>query len=361
MTAETPSIHTLQATARWTAAVRAGERERPDRLIDDPWAADLAGPEGMAWLAGRPEGSVLPIVIRTRYFDDWLRTVAIEGPMRQVVLLGAGLDTRAWRLPWPAGVVVYELDRAEVLEAKARILAGAGAGAEPACDRRPVAADLASDWGAALRDAGFDPTVPAAWLVEGVLFYLPEGVIRRVLEIVSSLAASGSRLGFDIVNPPSWSRPTRRHGSTCRQPPGRHGSGRWTTRVRCSRTSAGRRRSCSRANRGEPWTLDPARAAGVDAGAAPQLVRDRRAAIGPVAGAAAGAGRRRPLVARFACAARPRCGDGADLRQTSEEMPWPRPRRSRDSARRRSPSSPTSPRTTTAPGSRRARPSTSGC
>ena len=73
-------------------------------------------------------------------------------------------------------------------------------GAEPACDRRPVAADLASDWGPVLRDAGFDPTVPAAWLVEGVLFYLPEDVIRRVLEIVSSLAAPGSRLGFDIVN-----------------------------------------------------------------------------------------------------------------------------------------------------------------
>jgi methyltransferase (TIGR00027 family) len=198
MTAETRATNPLQATARWTAAVRAGERERPDRLVDDPWAADLAGPEGMAWLAGRSEGSVLPIVIRTRYFDDWLRAVAIEGPMRQVVLLGAGLDTRAWRLSWPAGVVVFELDRAEVLDAKAGTLAGAGA--VPGCDRRPVQADLASDWGVALRAAGFDPAVPAAWLVEGVLFYLPEGVTHGVLEIVSSLAASGSRLGFDIVN-----------------------------------------------------------------------------------------------------------------------------------------------------------------
>jgi methyltransferase (TIGR00027 family) len=198
MTTETRSTHPLQTTARWTAAVRAGERERPDRLVDDPWALDLAGPEGMAWLAGRPDGSVLPIVIRTRYFDDWLHAVAIEGSMRQVILLGAGLDTRAWRLPWPAGVVVYELDRAEVLESKAGILADAGA--VPACDRRPVAADLASDWGAVLRGAGFDPAVPATLLAEGVLFYLPNGVIHRVLEIVSSLAAPGSRLGFDIVN-----------------------------------------------------------------------------------------------------------------------------------------------------------------
>ena len=198
MTAETRSTHALQATARWTAAVRAGERERPDRLVDDPWAADLAGSEGMAWLAGRPEGSVLPIVIRTRYFDDWLRDVAIEGPVRQVVLLAAGLDTRAWRLPWPAGTTLFEVDDASVLDAKAEILAGAGA--QPACARRPVPADLASDWGSVLRDAGHDPAIPTAWLAEGVLFYLPEAVIHRVLEIVSSQAAPGSRLGFDIVN-----------------------------------------------------------------------------------------------------------------------------------------------------------------
>ena len=152
----------------------------------------------MAWLAGRPGGSVLPIVIRTRFFDDWLRAVAIEGPMRQVVLLGAGLDTRAWRLPWPAGVVLYEVDRADLLEAKTDILARAGA--EPACARCPVVADLASDWSPALRHAGFDPTLPAVCLVEGVLFYLPEEVIHRVLETVSSVAAPGSRLGFDIVN-----------------------------------------------------------------------------------------------------------------------------------------------------------------
>ena len=198
MTTDIRSTSPLQATARWTAAVRAGERERPDRLVDDPWAADLAGPEGMAWLAGRPEGSVLPIVIRTRYFDDWLREVAIEGPLRQVVLLGAGLDTRAWRLPWPEGAVVYELDRADVLDVKARTLSSTGA--DPACDRRPVAADLASDWRAALCDAGFDAAERSAWLVEGVLFYLPVSVTHSVLEIVSSLAAPGSRLGFDVVN-----------------------------------------------------------------------------------------------------------------------------------------------------------------
>ena len=198
MTAASPTPSALHATARWTAAVRAGERERMDCLVDDPWAAELAGPEGLAWLAERSPDAVLPIVIRTRYFDDWLRATAIDGPVRQVVLLAAGLDTRAWRLPWPAGVTLFELDRAEVLEAKAAVLERAGA--SPACERRTVAADLASDWGPVLRDAGLDAGAPVAWLAEGVLFYLPEDVIAHVLATVTSLSAPWSRLAFDIVN-----------------------------------------------------------------------------------------------------------------------------------------------------------------
>ena len=147
MSAETRSIDPLEATARWTAAVRAGERGRPDRLVDDPWAAASPAPRG--W-PGSPAArrSVLPIVIRTRYFDDWLRAVAIEGPLRQVVLLGAGLDTRAWRLPWPAGAAVYEVDRAEA----------GGEDRDPRPGRRraglrPSArgGDLAADWGPACR------------------------------------------------------------------------------------------------------------------------------------------------------------------------------------------------------------------
>jgi methyltransferase (TIGR00027 family) len=198
MTAGTPTPSALQATAHWTAAVRAGERERTDRLVDDPWAADLAGPVGLAWLAERSPASIVPIIIRTRYFDDWLRGVAVDGPVRQVVLLAAGLDTRAWRLPWPATTSVFEVDRAAVLDHKAEVLARAGA--SPACVRLPVAADLASDWGSVLLAGGFDRAAPTAWLAEGVLFYLPDDVIARVLATVSSLSAPGSRLGFDIVN-----------------------------------------------------------------------------------------------------------------------------------------------------------------
>ena len=196
MAADGGTPGSLEATARWTAAVRARESERDDRLVDDPWAAALAGPEGIAWLAARNPDSGLPIVIRTRYFDDWLG--AIAGSVPQVVLLAAGLDTRPWRLGWPDGTILFELDRAAVLEEKAAVLAGAGATA--ACERRPVAADLASDWAPMLRGAGFDPAVPTAWLAEGVMFYLPDETGRRILETVTALSAPGSRLGFDIVN-----------------------------------------------------------------------------------------------------------------------------------------------------------------
>lgn len=188
----------LGATARWTAAVRAGERGRADALVDDPWAELLAGEEGMAWLAARTPESVVPIVIRTRFFDDWLRSVAVEGPLRQVVLLGAGLDTRAWRLPWPDGATVFEVDRLGTLAAKTGELALAGAVA--GCDRRVVDGDLASDWGVRLVAAGFDPSHPTAWLAEGILFYLPDDVVSGVLQTVTGLSAPGSRLGFDIPN-----------------------------------------------------------------------------------------------------------------------------------------------------------------
>ncbi len=198
MRTETRPPDPLQATARWTAAVRAGERERPDPLVDDPWASLLAGEEGMAWLAARGPESVVPIVIRTRYFDDWLRAVAGEGPLRQVVLLGAGLDTRAWRLPWAEGTILFEVDRLATLEAKDGELARAGAGT--VCDRRAVDGDLAGDWDARLVAAGFDPSVPAAFLAEGVLFYLPDPAVARILASMTSLAAPGSRLGFDIPN-----------------------------------------------------------------------------------------------------------------------------------------------------------------
>jgi methyltransferase (TIGR00027 family) len=197
MTADSQTSRALHATARWTAAVRAAERARSDRLVDDPWAEALAGPEGMAWLAARPPELVASIAIRARFFDDWLGDV-VQGPVRQIVLLAAGLDTRAWRLDWPTGTTVFELDRDEVMEAK-RVVMDAD-GAAPACARVAVPSDLAGAWPRDLLAAGFDPHQPAGFLAEGVLFYLPDSVVEDVLDGIDALAAPGSRLGFDIPN-----------------------------------------------------------------------------------------------------------------------------------------------------------------
>ena len=111
----------LAATAQWTAAARGRESTRGDALLRDPWAAALAGDAGRAWLAGRAAGSTTPIILRTRYFDDYLTQAAATG-IRQMVLLAAGLDTRAYRLPWPAGVIFYEVDQPSVLAEKAKQL-----------------------------------------------------------------------------------------------------------------------------------------------------------------------------------------------------------------------------------------------
>jgi methyltransferase (TIGR00027 family) len=198
-------VEALHATARWTAAVRAAERSRSDRLVDDPWAELLAGDEGMAWLAGRTPASVVPILIRTRYFDDWLLDDVVGSAIGQVVLLAAGLDTRAFRLPWPDGAIVYEVDRPGVLDAKTAALSRVGA--TPGVERRLVPGDLGAPFGRALVAAGFDPSQPAAWLAEGVLFYLPVHVIDHVLAEVTRIAAPGSRLGFDLVNHAALSSP----------------------------------------------------------------------------------------------------------------------------------------------------------
>ncbi len=187
----------LEATAHWTAAVRAAETARVDRLFADPWAEALAGPEGRAWIAGRTVEGIQPIVLRTRYYDDWLASATTGAhDIRQVALLAAGLDTRAFRLGWPGGTNVFEIDRPALLAHKEQTLRGA----PPRCTRHAVGTDMAGDWGHALVDAGFDRAAPAAWLLEGFLFYLPSDVVVRVLDEVSRLAAPGSRLGFDIIN-----------------------------------------------------------------------------------------------------------------------------------------------------------------
>ena len=209
MTEKTSSGQLLGLTARWTASVRARESARADRLFEDPWAEALTGKEGAEWLARRPEDSTLPMAIRARFFDDFLLDISRRHAIRQVVLMASGLDTRAFRLDWPAGACLFELDQPEVLQYKEQVLHAAGA--RPTCQRQLVEADLTCPWQEKLTQSGFDPQIPSLWLLEGFLFYLSNESVTQVIDGVTNLAASASWMGLDIINSAmltsTWTRP----------------------------------------------------------------------------------------------------------------------------------------------------------
>lgn len=179
------------------AAIRAEETRRPDRLFDDPFAERLAGEPGRRMLAEAVatsgDKSTLQIVVRTRFWDEALLNAV--PPVSQVVIVAAGLDARAYRLPWPDGTTVFELDQPAVIAAKAAALAAA----EPRCRRVAIGVDLTTDWTDTLRSNGFDPELPAVWLMEGLLQYLDEGAVHTLFERVDALSAPGSVLLYDIV------------------------------------------------------------------------------------------------------------------------------------------------------------------
>ncbi|MEU0442059.1 SAM-dependent methyltransferase [Streptomyces sp. NPDC006186] len=195
----TPTLDGVSATALWTVRMRAHESARDDALFHDPLAAAFLA---SAADPGAPPGSgplqqVLPdwLAVRTRFFDDHLLAAA-RAANRQVVLVGAGLDTRAHRLDWPDDTQVFEVDLPAVHAFKERILAGH----TPTARRTPVAADLREDWPGALLAAGFDPARPTAWLCEGLLFYLPPGAVDRLVAAAGELSAPGSTLGAECLN-----------------------------------------------------------------------------------------------------------------------------------------------------------------
>jgi methyltransferase (TIGR00027 family) len=200
-------------TSRWIAAARAHESARRDRLFADPFAAALADTAGLG--AGGGESRVVTpfldalilqairasgvpyLAIRTRFFDDLLVRALRTSGVRQVVLLAAGLDARAFRLPWPLGTSLYELDRPEVLAAKAVVLAGAQA----TCQRQTLGVDLTHpSWTQALSAAGYDAQAPSVWLIEGLLMYLDDAAVHALLKTVAELAVPGSWLGADLAN-----------------------------------------------------------------------------------------------------------------------------------------------------------------
>jgi methyltransferase (TIGR00027 family) len=196
-TARTGQRKAVADTGVLVAAIRARESAREDPLFTDPFAATLAGPAGMEMLermvAAVGEQSTAQIVVRTRFWDEALLRATHSAT--QVVILAAGLDARAYRLPWPPGTAVFEVDQPPVISAKNSLLA-----AElPRCRRVAVGVDLADDWVAALTSAGFDRSAATVWLIEGLLQYLEEPAVHSLFAHIDALSAPGSVLLYDVV------------------------------------------------------------------------------------------------------------------------------------------------------------------
>jgi methyltransferase (TIGR00027 family) len=211
------------ATATMVAAARAMASKADHPLIDDPFAEPLVRAVGVDFFTRLVTGDLRPedldsdsesvgmqrmtdnMAVRTKFFDDFFLTAtgggnsadATTGGIRQAVILASGLDSRAYRLAWPAGTTVYEIDQPEVIEFKTRTLAELGA--EPTARRRTVAMDLRYDWPSALIEEGFDPNQPTAWSAEGLLGYLPPDAQDRLLDTITELSAPGSQVAVESV------------------------------------------------------------------------------------------------------------------------------------------------------------------
>jgi methyltransferase (TIGR00027 family) len=203
------------ATAVMVAAARAAETDEPDPLIRDPYAKVLVNQAGTGVWEKMLDGSLLEKVqsidaeaaavfehmrsyqaVRTHFFDAHFAGAAAAG-IRQVVILASGLDSRAYRLDWPAATTVFEIDQPKVLEYKSATLAAHGA--TPSADRHEVPIDLRQDWPAALIAEGFDPKAPTAWLAEGLLMYLPAEAQDRLFTQITDLSAPGSRIAAETA------------------------------------------------------------------------------------------------------------------------------------------------------------------
>jgi methyltransferase (TIGR00027 family) len=200
------------ATATMVAAARAKATNAEARLIDDPFAEPLVRAVGVDFFTRWATGQLDPadvdeadapwglqrmtdlLAARTRYFDAFFLDATTAG-IRQAVILASGLDARGYRLSWPTGMTVYEIDQPLVIEFKTATLADLGA--QPTADLRPVPIDLRQDWPAALRQAGFDAARPTAWIAEGLLAFLPPQAQDRLLDNITGLSADGSRLATE--------------------------------------------------------------------------------------------------------------------------------------------------------------------
>ena len=195
------------ATATMVASARAVASREPNAIINDPFAEPLVRAVGLDFFNRLLDGEIGTsdddggavtrlmtdvMAVRTRFFDDFFTESA---GIRQAVILASGLDARAYRLQWPAGTVVYEIDQPKVIEFKDATMASLGA--TPTAERRAVSIDLREDWPAALRRNGFDDSQPTAWSAEGLLVYLPPEAQDRLFDDITALSAPGSRLATE--------------------------------------------------------------------------------------------------------------------------------------------------------------------
>lgn len=199
------------ATALFVAASRALEANKAQPLVVDPYAEVFCRAVGGEWanvLDGKaPENKLMSEfgehfvnyqAARTKYFDEFFDAAADEG-VRQIVIPAAGLDSRAYRLAWPDGTVVFELDQPQVLEFKREVLTRRSE--TPTAERREIAIDLRDDWPQALLESGFDSSRPSAWLVEGLLVYLPATAQCELFTGIDAFAAHGSHVAVDDGKP----------------------------------------------------------------------------------------------------------------------------------------------------------------
>src|SRR5271168_4895303 len=201
------------ATATMVAANRALASDAG--LIDDPFAAPLVRAVGIDVYTRLvndetefdPARMGRGMAVRTRFYDNFFVDATRSG-IRQAVIVAAGLDARAYRLPWSEGTVVYEVDMPNVIEFKTSTLSKLGA--EPTAERRTVAVDLRDDWPAALQAAGFDPQAPSVWSAEGLVVYLPPEAQDALFGNITALSAPQSQLACEFVpdttvfNDPRW-------------------------------------------------------------------------------------------------------------------------------------------------------------
>ncbi|MCW2660493.1 MAG: SAM-dependent methyltransferase [Mycobacterium sp.] len=199
------------ATATMVAAARAAAARSSQPVITDEYAEPLVRAVGLDVFTKLASGDLdsddlekgvgFPRIVdtfaaRARFYDDYFASAGKAG-VRQVVIVASGLDARSYRLAWPAGTTVYEIDQPEVIAFKTATLSSLGAA--PTTELRTVGIDLREHWPAALQEAGFDPAQPTAWLAEGVLIgFLPPEAEVRLLDSITPLSSEGSRFAADF-------------------------------------------------------------------------------------------------------------------------------------------------------------------